>query len=428
MESQSTEYKESWRKEYLDTICAFANTDGGTMVIGKDDKGNTVGIRNSEKLLTEIPNTVRNVLRFSPEVRAVTENGKTLVYVTVMPQEMPVDFGGLHYIRSGSTTVNVTGNEQIRFLLRKMNLSWTDFPANSLRMRDLSQDALKFFIKKGLSSNRMSKQAAEDDIETLLRNYHLMENDELHNSADVLFRGNPNFAFSLASIKIGDLNDDGRLLRHDQIDYPGVLQPDRVMDVLLNKYLRGVDELEGLMMVTKYPYPERALREAVMNLIIHREYFGQGYAYIKVYPNRIEMTNPGYLPKGWTTDDLYTKHNDALTNPAIANVFFTMGYVEKWGSGIKMMRDECLAMNLPEPEYEMVGNYFQITFRLPEKKIAPVQKIATVDLSYLTETESKVYALICAGNLSTTAEISDALNISVITVKRAAAKLVDGGY
>jgi ATP-dependent DNA helicase RecG len=126
MESETEEWKETWRKEYLDAICAFANYEGGLMIIGKRDNGEIIGVSNPQKMLEEIPNSVRNALRFSPKVRTVTENGKILVHVMVEPQKRAVDYEGTYYTRSGSTTVSLTGRQLVDFLLEKEGIPWAD--------------------------------------------------------------------------------------------------------------------------------------------------------------------------------------------------------------------------------------------------------------------------------------------------------------
>ncbi len=427
MESQTKEWKESWDKECLKTICAFANTDGGVMTIGVKDNGDVVGVRDPQKLLKVISDTIKNKIGIMPSVKIVDKGGKVCITITVKREDRRIDMDGIFYKRSGSTTHRVTGEELKSWIMEEAPLYWTDMHAKNVKIERLSQEAIKFFVKKGLSSMRMSPMAAESSTETLLRNYELMDDEGLRNSAAILFLENPAKAYTPASVKIGDLSESGRLLRHDEVDCPLVFMPDRVMDLLLNKYLRGVDDIVGLMRVTKYPYPEKALREAVMNAIIHRNYWGVGLTYVRVYPDRIEISNPGRLPHGWTKKNLFNKHSSVPLNPSIAHVFYDMGYVERWGSGIEMMRDECRAMNLPDPEYNITKGNVEIVFRLaPKEPVKGIPEKADA-LDELTAVELDVYNLIAGGDVNTQIEMAELLNVSVMTLRRATTKLTEMG-
>jgi ATP-dependent DNA helicase RecG len=119
MEHQSIEWKQSWRDEYLKWICAFANTQGGTIIIGKDDTGAVVGVENAAKLLEDLPNKIRNDLGIVASVNLETENGKPYIRIEVGSYDFPVSYHGKYYIRSGSTTQELNGNELNNFALRR---------------------------------------------------------------------------------------------------------------------------------------------------------------------------------------------------------------------------------------------------------------------------------------------------------------------
>ncbi|MCL2148818.1 MAG: putative DNA binding domain-containing protein [Methanomassiliicoccaceae archaeon] len=428
MESETEEWKESWHNDWLRWIAAFASQEGGKMIIGKDDKGRVVGVRNYEKLLTEIPNTISNKLGIAPSVKAVPVDDKMCIEITVEREGCPIALDGVFYKRSGSTTRVVAGRELRSWLLNSWGMSWTDAPAKNTKVGDLSQEAIDFFVSKGMASRRMSPKAAESGNEALLMEYDMATDEGLLNAGAICFLEEPGMRFWSAQTRIGAFSEDNSLIRHDLIDCAVVMQPDRVMDILLNKYILGTDELDGLMRVTRYPYPEKALREALMNATVHRDYLRNMGTYIKVHPDRISIFNPGALPEGWTKDDLLNEHRSAPANPAIARAFFDMGYIESWGSGIKLMERECKAMGLPAPEYVVDSEGIEVTFRLPEKKGAGIPEKAPSDAPGLTERESRVYALVCDGSVTTIAGIAEATGTSFDTAKRTVNKLVEKGY
>jgi len=424
METQNIEIKESWSPKFLETLCAFANTDGGVMYIGIRDNKEVIGVKDPHYLLKLIPDDIRNKLDITSSVEAVDMEDRKCIKITVKKGDRYIDFDGVFYKRVGNTTQKVTGEELRSWILSDKNISWTDLPAKKVKADELSQAAIELFVKKGMESGRMSSEVAKGDRESLLKNYDLMDEKGLRISGAVLFFDNPRRESWATPVKIGTFNENGRLLRDDIVEGPVVFQPDKVMDLLMNKYVLGTNDLDGLMRVVRYPYPMRALREAVMNAIVHRDYSSVVETDILVYPDHIMIRNPGNLPRGWTTETLLVKHPSKPTNKAIAGVFYDMKYIERYGSGIGMMRDECRAMGLPDPEYSMtVHNGFAITFRLPEKK-DDRHRVKRP----LTEKEQTVFDIILAQNTINLRDVSAMSGIPYATVKRVADRLEKDGF
>ena len=102
-EHQHVEWKETWKDEYLKWICGFANADGGTLIIGRNDAGVAVGVSNAKKLLEDIPNKVRDILGIMVNVNLHEEQGYRLLAIVVDPYPSPVSYKGEYHFRSGST-------------------------------------------------------------------------------------------------------------------------------------------------------------------------------------------------------------------------------------------------------------------------------------------------------------------------------------
>ena len=398
------------------------------MIVGIRDNNEVIGVKDPQYELKRVPDDIRNKLDVEATVEAVVIDGKTCIKIIVEKGDRYVDLDGVFYKRVGNTTQKVKGKELESWVLSNMRLTWVDLPAEDIKIGDLSQEAMDFFVKTGIESGRMSPEAAKQNNTTILERYKLMDDKGLRNSAAILFLKEPRFSYPPAVVRIGAFTEDDKFLRHDLIDCAVVLQPDRALKVMLDQYILGKDELRGAMLVRGYPYPVRALREALINAIIHRDYSGKIATYVRVYPDRVKISNPGSLPMGWTTEDLFKYHKSEPRNPTIADVFHDMGFIEQWGSGIETIREECKAKGIPEPEYDVVDDGIEVTFRLPEKKDKDVPVRTTVDVSDLTDRGSQIYALICAGNMSTTAKISEAAGIPLRTVKRDVAKLVEMGF
>ena len=126
-ESQTIEFKSNWRDEYLKIICAFANTEGGELLIGVDNKGKPIGVKNARKLLEDIPNKVKDILGLIPQVRLENKGRKEILEVKIKPSYAPISYKGRFFIRSGSTTQELKGRELTRFLISKSGKGWDEY-------------------------------------------------------------------------------------------------------------------------------------------------------------------------------------------------------------------------------------------------------------------------------------------------------------
>jgi ATP-dependent DNA helicase RecG len=119
MESQNTEWKATWRDEYLKGVCAFANAQGGVIEIGKDNKGRIVGLADAERLLQDLPNKIRNTMGIIADVDLTRKGGLAIIRISVKPHPFPISYHGKYYYRSGSTTQELSGYALDEFMLKK---------------------------------------------------------------------------------------------------------------------------------------------------------------------------------------------------------------------------------------------------------------------------------------------------------------------
>ena len=141
-ENQNTEWKESWRDEYLKWICGFANAQGGKIYIGTDDKGNVIGVQDSKKLLEDIPNKVRDILGIIVDVNLLSQEDKDYIEICVNPSSYPVNYKGEYHYRSGSTMQTLSGLELESFILRKRGASWDNMPLPGFTIDGISTMSL----------------------------------------------------------------------------------------------------------------------------------------------------------------------------------------------------------------------------------------------------------------------------------------------
>ena len=147
-ENRNIEWKASWRDEYIKWICGFANAQGGTLFIGKNNKGVVTGVANAKKLLEDIPNKVRDILGIIIDVNLITENGKEYLEIIVEPYPYPVSYKGQYHYRSGSTKQELKGAALDKFLLCFCSIMIPNNMSQALISRsDSLKRMLTFFIR-----------------------------------------------------------------------------------------------------------------------------------------------------------------------------------------------------------------------------------------------------------------------------------------
>lgn len=362
-ETQNIEYKQSWRDEYLKWICGFANANGGSIFIGKDDNGNVVGVTDSKKLLEDIPNKIRDVLGILSDVNLHTTTQGDFIEIIVEGYPYPVNYKGQYHYRSGSTKQELKGIALDKFLLQKKGKRWDGVPVPKISARDLKQETFDFFRKRAFKSQRIEENILTDTNEHLLENLQLKENDFLKRAAILLFHSNPENFVTGAYIKIGYFESDDDLKFQDEIHGDLFEQIEKTMDLLFTKYIKAAISYEGINRVETYEYPKDAIREALLNAIAHKDYSGSAPIQISVYNNKIIIWNEGQLPENWTVKTLLEKHASRPYNPDIANALFRSGYIESWGRGtIKIIR-ECKQAGIPDPVFRYDSSDISLEFR-----------------------------------------------------------------
>lgn len=354
-EHQQVEWKVSWRDEYLKWICAFANADGGILEVGRNDRGQVVGLEHTERLLTEIPNKVRDILGILVTVHLKTEEGKEYLQIITDAYPSPISYKGEYYIRSGSTRQELKGAALERFLLRKRGRHWDGLPVPHFSVADLDAKALAFFRERALYSERLTEADLQLSDTKLLEKLHLIEHGFLKRAALLLFLPDPEVIATGAYLKIGYFEDGGDILYQDEIHGPLLLQIEQALDVLVLKYLKAMISYIGIQRVEKLPVPRSALREALLNALIHKDYGSGAPIQVRVYDYKITVGNASVLPENWSIQDLTQEHESKPFNPDIAHAFFRSGHIESWGRGIEKIWKACADAGLPNPSYSDTG-------------------------------------------------------------------------
>lgn len=388
-EQQNIEYKQSWRDEYLKWICGFANAQGGQIYIGINDKGEVAGVDDYRKLMDDLPNKIVQQLGLVVDINLHEKDGQYYLEIIVPQSTVPISYQGIYHYRSGSTKQELKGTALHNWLLKKSGKSWEGIPVSHATVDDLDAETIQSFLKKAISKERIPASAMEEDTLLLMKRLNLLSKEgELTHAAVLLFGKRPHSISPTTSFKIGRFGKSpSDLLFQDIVETNLLTMVEKVMEKLKDRYLIRPISYKGLERMEPLEYPEPALREAVLNSIIHKDY-SSTWIFLRVYDDRLHLWNPGILPAELTIEELKGEHSSYPRNRNIADVFFKAGYVEAWGRGTNNIIEACKDAGLPEPVIEENQGGISIVFL---KDIYTEDYLRTLDIN-----ERQVKALLFA--------------------------------
>lgn len=353
VENQNIEFKQSWRDEYLKWICAFANTDGGTLFIGVKDNGEVCGVEESHKLTEDIPNKIRNTMGLICDVKLQKDNDLEYFEIVVEKYPFPVSYHGKYYKRTGSTIQELTGIELDKMILYVQGRTWDSIPIPNIKIDDLENDAFKLFRKKASDSGRLDKESLEVTNETLLQNLHLFEGENLNRAAILAFHPDPEKWVTGAYVKIAYFENEADILYQDEIHGPLLLQVEKTMELIYSKYMKALISYDDIYRKETFFFPRAAFRELLLNAVIHKDYLSTTPIQIRIYKDKIRLWNDGGLPKEIPLENLFKEHISKPCNPNLANVFFKCGMIESLGRGFEKIANYCAEENAKLPEIDL---------------------------------------------------------------------------
>lgn len=429
-ESQNIEYKETWRDEYLKWICGFANAQGGSLYIGVSDDKKVVGLPDAKKLMEDIPNKISNYLGVVEDVNLLAEDNKEYIEIVVSPSSMPVAYRGVYHYRSGSTKQELKGFALQNFFIKKMGWSWDDMPLSTATIEDIDRRAIDYFLRQSIAVGRISGDAFSSSTEDVLKSLNLItEEGKLKQAAILLFGKEPKRYFVSSDFRIGRFGDnESDLILQDVVEGNILQMVGSVIGLLRSKYLLTPIHYEGLVRVEQLEIPEEALREAVCNAIVHRDYMGV-HTQMKIYNDRVTLWNAGCLPEGFDQETLFGEHASQPRNRNIANAFYKAGFIETWGMGINKIRQSLKQSGLKDVKIEENCGGTMLTIFRSDTVNDTVNDIVndtvndTVNLSELSKRQKDICSLIQTNTNITTAQMAASLKISVSTLRRELSEL-----
>ncbi|RJS80480.1 transcriptional regulator [Methanophagales archaeon] len=363
-ETKTLEFKENFDKEAVETAVAFANTKGGVILIGVSDKGEIKGVQIGKSTLKNWANQISQSTEPSiiPDIfdRAIDKKHIIVIRITEFPIK-PASLKGRCFRRVGNSNRVMTPQEIAQTHLHSTGVSWDRLPVSNASIKDIDFKRVKRYIKKANETGRRKIQADENPSQ-VLEKLELIKEGKPTWAAILLFHKHPQRFLSQGVIHCGRFKEETIVIDDRMIEGTIIEQVDETMDFIRKNInvrfvMTGKPAREEI-----WDYPLEALREAVINAVCHRDYTISSNTEVRIYDDKLIVWSPGGLPFGITLEDLYKPHASVLRNKGVGGVFYDMGWIEQWGSGIDKMRKACVEVGLPEPQFEEYQG-FKVTFR-----------------------------------------------------------------
>jgi ATP-dependent DNA helicase RecG len=362
-ESEAVEFKEGFDEEALETVAAFANMQGGVLLIGISDDGVPTGISLGKETLRDWTNRIAQATHIHPNLQRVKKGGKTVVVIQVDESAVkPVPCRGRYYKRVGKSNRQMSDDDLTRTVLDKVGMTWDQGLEPRATLDDLDPIQLLRFRKLcNIKGRRIIPEEEQD--QTVLEKLGLLSEGRPRRSAVLLFGREPQRFYPSAFVKIGRFRSPALIVDDREVTGSLMEQIDGAMGYF-REHLQTRFEFTGeVAREVIWEYPLEALREAITNAICHRDYLDFGSTQVRWYDQEITLLNPGGLPPPLRLEELKGPHRSIPRNRQIAEMFYFIGWIERWGSGIYKILSECTAAGLPEPDFEEKQSALWVTFR-----------------------------------------------------------------
>lgn len=339
-EGHHLEFKEEQENndDFAKTFVAFANTDGGKILVGISDDDSIRGINDIDSLMRRLDDIAIN--RCEPPITILQESlqvdGNNIVIVSVPkgPQR-PYDVRGRTYIRSSNRIRMASREEKQRLFQSSESIYYDEIPVRRSKFSDFDINSFQQFLSDYLSLQTTDN---EKEIEYYARNFHLINEDMTPTVSGILFFGkNPqNFLTQARIICAAIEGNDIAIPPSDRKEINSTI-PKMIADSesFLKIHLTQKHEIKDFEKEVKEEIPFTALREALVNAIAHRDYTINQAIRVLVFSDRVEIRSPGILPNTVTVDSMRVGGSHVLRNPTIYNMLIKFKMVTDLGSGVR---------------------------------------------------------------------------------------------
>ena len=378
-ETRILEFKETITNTFLKTVSAFSNYDGGEILFGVDDDGNIKGLSDVKQACLDIENKINDSISPQPNYTLEIQNNEQTIKLSVKSGlQKPYLYKSKAYKRNDTATIEVDTLEFSRLVLEGKNIRFEELPCKD---QELSFEILQSNLKEKIQIETFNK----DTLKTL----NLYDDVNGFNNAAGLLADKNHFP-GIDIVKFGE--NISIIQKRITFENTSVLDIyEKALSVFRDYYQYEVIQGADRKMVEKIP--EAAFREAIANALIHRVWDVDLQIRVSMFDDRTEVVSPGGLPSGITEDEYLSGKLSVLRNRNLANVFYRLGFVEIFGTGITRIKQIYSEASV-KPSFEVSENAIQIVLPIYEEN------------ANLTEDEKVVYKLLSRNMLKSMSEIA----------------------
>ena len=378
-EIRTAEFKEKITNTFLKTVSAFSNYDGGEIYFGIDDNGNIKGLSDIKQACLDIENKINDSITPQPDYTLELQNNDRTIKLTVKSGlHKPYLYRSKAYKRNDTATIEVDTLELSRLILEGKNIRFEELPCED---QELTFDILSQKLKECIQIESFNQDT--------LRTLNLYNSTVGYNNAAGILADKNHFP-GIDIIKFGE----NVSVIHKRATFGNIsilTVYEEALEVFRDYY--QYEEIQGSDRKKVEKIPEAAFREAIANALIHRVWDMDSQIKVSMFDDRIEIISPGGLPSGITKDEYLSGKLSVLRNRNLANVFYRLGFVEIFGTGITRIK-QLYEESLMQPDFEVSENTIKMVLPVFEKNLN------------LTEDERKIYKILSRTMLKSISEIA----------------------
>lgn len=422
-ESQKTEFKTTFNKEVIESLVAFANTYGGLVLIGVDDKGTVKGFDYNNESIQQWLNEIKQTTnpQIVPEIDTFSIEDKKVICFSI--QEFPIKpiaYKERYLVRRFNSNDKLSADEIVDLRLQSLNFSYDSYEVNT-SYKDLDTNTLDIFRKRLEQSGRYSISGSLfQDFEKL----GLIKNGKLTRACELLF------GLHHTSIHIGRFKTPIDIIDDIEIRSPLIMAVEEAINFIKrNISLQFEISNTELKRTETWQYPIPVIRELLLNAIVHRDYSNPTDVIIKIFDDSIEIVNPGKLIGGLTIESLKSGNYLARhRNKLLAEAFYLIGDIEKYGTGFRRIYNRLNAFPDIQFELENLSDLFKVSIStsLRNNVIENVTNV-TNDVTNVIENvtndtfgkrETEILEMLKMNNKISTVELANNFHVSKRTILR----------
>ena len=377
-ETRTLEFKETITNTFLKTVSAFSNYEGGVILFGVDDNGAVKGITDVKQSCLDIENKINDSISPQPDYTLEVQSDNIIKLTIKSGIQKPYLYKSKAYKRNDTATIEVDTLEFSRLILEGKNIRFEELPCKEQK---LTFEVLHQKLKESIQIEAFNK----DTLKTL----NLYDNTNGYNNAAGLLADKNHFP-GIDIVRFGE--NISIIQKRATFENRSILEVyDKTIEIFRDYYCYEI--IQGVERKNIERIPEAAFREAIANALIHRVWDVESQIRVLMFDDRIEIISPGGLPAGITEEEYLSGKISVLRNRNLANVFYRLGFVEIFGTGITRIK-QLYEAALRKPDFEVSENTIKIMLPVWEENMN------------LTEDEKTVYEILSKTVLKPISEIT----------------------